>query len=265
MSDRLTTTLGLGLIGIGREWGIAPANVPSEDDAVDFLQYAYSLGIQFFDTAPSYGYSEKRVGAFLSTLSSRDRSRITVATKAGEYWSEVENCLLVDHTYDALCRSLDRSIEILGTIDLLQIHKTSVPILESADFVRFVEYARAAGVRFFGASVADRETALIACRHSSIAAVQFPYNAANRMFEDVIDYATDRSLMVIVNRPLNMGKMVEDLPMVKRMPVVMEAFAFILERNFRGVILTGTKSKEHLLQNIEAFKTAIAKRAGLGA
>ena len=65
--------LGCGLIAIGRPWGTT-AEVPSEAEAIDFLQFAYDSGIRFFDTAPSYGLSEERLGHFLDLLTPQQRA-----------------------------------------------------------------------------------------------------------------------------------------------------------------------------------------------
>ena len=61
--------LGLGLIGIGKPWGHAPAPVPSEPEAIALLESAFAVGIRYFDTAPSYGdgVSEQRLGRFLKS------------------------------------------------------------------------------------------------------------------------------------------------------------------------------------------------------
>ena len=54
--------LGSGLIGIGRIWGAKITSVPSEKKASNFLDFAKKTGIFYFDTAPSYGKSEERLG-----------------------------------------------------------------------------------------------------------------------------------------------------------------------------------------------------------
>ncbi len=56
--------LGLGLIGIGRQWGHAGVEVPEEARVFEFLKGAYELNVDFFDTAASYGSSEERLGFF---------------------------------------------------------------------------------------------------------------------------------------------------------------------------------------------------------
>ena len=57
-------------------------------------------------------------------------------------------------------------------------------------------------------------------------------------------------MWIAVNRPFAMGAMVH-AGADKR-----EAFGFILERSFQGVILTGTTSREHLKENWRAVEEA---------
>jgi aryl-alcohol dehydrogenase-like predicted oxidoreductase len=155
--------LGLGLIGIGRQWGHAGGQVPEEAAAIDFLRGAYELGVDFFDTAASYGSSEQRVGRFLQTLSPEQRNHITVSTKFGDHWDTEANDSYVDHSYDALRASLDRSISRLGKIDMFQLHKTTPQVLKSDDLKQALDYARSKGIQVFGASVSDVESGRMVC------------------------------------------------------------------------------------------------------
>src|SRR3974390_3351053 len=137
--------LGVGLIRIGREWGHVRQDVPSEREAIQFLEHAFAAGIRFYDTAPSYGSSEERTGEFVRSLNPEDRGRITVATKFGEHWNPARQEPYVDHSFDALKRSLDQSLERLGRIDVLQLHKTTRAVLASGDLARAWDYARSVG------------------------------------------------------------------------------------------------------------------------
>ncbi|MGH8733641.1 MAG: aldo/keto reductase, partial [Burkholderiales bacterium] len=128
--------LGLGLLSIGRPWGARGESPPSESEALALLQKAASLGIGFFDTAPAYGASEAILGRFL-----RHDDRAFVATKMGEWWNAASGASTVDHRYESLKRSIDRSLELLGRIDLLQVHKATAENLQSADVARAIEYA----------------------------------------------------------------------------------------------------------------------------
>jgi aryl-alcohol dehydrogenase-like predicted oxidoreductase len=258
-SSTSTVTLGLGLIGLGREWGHVNPVVPPENEVLDFLRFAFDLGITFYDNAASYGLSEIRFGKFLRTLTSAERTRVTVATKFGDHWDLATNNAYVDHSYDALRRSLDNSLAQLGHIDLLQLHKTSPAVLRSEALHRAFEYAQQVGVTRFGASVSDLESGQMVCESDFFHAIQFPYNLRNRTFAPLLEFAAQRNKFILINRPFNMGKMLYENPVAPS-----EAFRFALSHQFEGVVLTGTKSAQHLQQNWITFQQAQVNVAEYG-
>jgi aryl-alcohol dehydrogenase-like predicted oxidoreductase len=241
--------LGLGLIGIGREWGFAGSGVPPEPVAFQLLERALELGIRYFDTAPSYGLSELRLGAFLKSNRPAD---LVIATKFGEHWDAARGEPYEDHSCEALCRSLDRSLQLLGRIDVVQLHKTTPEVLRRDDLPRTWEYARACGVKTLGASIKDAASAALALADPAYGLLQLPYNRDRADLAGVIDEAAAKGVLVAVNRPFDMGRMLYgDAPADKT-----EAFRFVLQHGFRGVILTGTKDPRHLEQNWQAFQSA---------
>jgi aryl-alcohol dehydrogenase-like predicted oxidoreductase len=251
--------LGLGLIGIGREWGHAKSAVPEEKEALQFLAFAYQSGITFFDTAPSYGgISEERLGKFLKTLTPEEKQKITIASKFGDHWNQQTGTAYVDHSYDALRASLDNSLLHLKKIDLLQLHKTTPEVLSSTAFRKALEYAQSLGLSRFGASISDEESGAMVCADESLSAIQLPYNASNTTFGRVIDLASERDKFVLINRPYNMGAMLQPGNEIGHEQTQVAAYRFILQKNFRGVILTGTKSRHHLSENLAALKAAIS-------
>jgi len=64
-SGSTTVEFGLGWLEIGKPWGHAPGPVPNEAEALDFLEFAYRLGVRYFECAASYAVAERRLGAFL--------------------------------------------------------------------------------------------------------------------------------------------------------------------------------------------------------
>ncbi len=244
--------LGLGLIGIGRRWGHVPGEVPSHREAVGLLECAYELGLRYFDTAPSYGTSEERLGCFLKSLTASERRALTVATKFGEHWDAGRGEPFVDHSLEALKRSLDLSIARLGAIDILQLHKTTPAVLRSGDLARAWEYAASAGIAQSGASVSDAESAAITVGCGVYSVIQLPFHCGNEVFGGAIDAAAARGMLVAVNRPFAMGRLLHEAAPIDKQ----RAFEFILKRNFRGVILSGTKNKRHLQENWLAFRDA---------
>lgn len=248
--------MGLGLIGIGREWGHAPSSVPSEKEALAFLDFAYELGIKFFDTAASYGNSEERLGKFLKRLSTSERQTITVATKFGDHWDEQRDTAYVDHSFDALRTSLERSLERLGRIDLMQIHKATVEALHSDSVCRAAELARTIGISVLGASVSDEQAGQLACEDEKLSVIQLPYNQNNLKLAKVIKLAQQKGKTILINRPYNMGALLYQDGKQVDFERRVAAYRHVLGIQFKGVILTGTKSQPHLAENWKAFNQA---------
>ena len=254
MSNNLE--LACGLIGIGRTWGFKPSPIPSDQAAATFLESAFSQGISYYDTAPSYGLSEARLGDWLRTLNQGQRSNITIATKFGEHWRAEDQQSYVDHTYDALRSSLDQSLTRLGQIDVLQLHKTTPAVLLSDGLKRAWSYARAQGITRFGASVSDIESGEMVCGDDAYEVVQLPFNQKNAAFLPIIRLALERGKTVVINRPFNMGELIDNDSQKSRAELEREAFRFIFDNCPRGLVLTGTKSPEHLEDNLRAFEAA---------
>jgi aryl-alcohol dehydrogenase-like predicted oxidoreductase len=234
--------LGLGLLSIGRPWGQRREPPPPEDIALALLETAVSLGIRVFDTAPAYGASEAILGGFLARIGAA-RDTLFISTKMGESWDAASDTSSVDHGYGSLKASIDASLDRLGHIDLLQVHKSNAPALLSADVARAVEYARSCGVRHFGASVSDLAAAEAAGRTSWCSYLQFPFNRASAGLADIFPLARKTGMKLLINRPLAMGAIAASA----------DAFAFVTDQDFSGVVLSGTKSIAHLRENYAAF------------
>lgn len=248
--------LGLGLIGIGREWGAGDRSIATEMQANELLRQALVLNIRFLDTAPSYGASEARLGRFLSGLAPELRRGLRVATKFGELWRD--GSAVIDHSYDSLCRSIDRSLDLLGQIDLLQIHKCTSAVLASPSVRRAVEYARGLGVRSVGASVSDANACATAASTEFIDAIQLPLNCRRPELADAAREARARGKMVIANRPVDSGHILSGADGERRASILRDSFSFLARQRAADVVLTGTRSPSHLRENCTAFRSASA-------
>ena len=251
-SPAYDVTLGSGLTRLGRPWGVRDASVPTEAEAQAFLQTAYALGVCHFDTAPSYGASEERLGRFLRSLGAEARPALFVATKFGEQWDATTGTLSVDHSYEALARSLEVSLQRLDHIDLIQLHRPSASALHSTGVRRAFDLARYLGVPDIGVSVSRVEDAQIALDQLGIGWLQFPYHEGNGYMVDVFALAEAYGARVVINRPFGMGALLAG----GGNGAAEAAFRFILRQRFRGVILSGTASPAHLRENVEAIAAA---------
>lgn len=249
-NNQSNLTLGCGLIRIGRVWGVDNKAVPSESEVQEFLEGAFELGIRFFDTAPAYGLSETRLGIFLKNLSIQQRNKVIVATKFGEHWDVEKQEPFVDHTYEMLVASFEKSLNILGKIEVLQLHKASTNLLASDDINQAFSFALKSGVSFLGASISDIDTGLKACSDKRLTYIQLPYNEKHTELTPVIEQAKANNKKVLFNRPFAMGAVTKQSAMVA-------AYKQIANLACPGIVLTGTASFTHLKQNINNFESAI--------
>ncbi|SMH39747.1 aldo/keto reductase [Azospirillum agricola] len=254
--------LGLGLLSIGRSWGVRPTEVPAEEEARALLRRALDLGIRSLDTAPAYGGSEAVLGRFLAGLDGPRRSALTVMTKAGEHWDADGATTFVDHGRDALRRSIDRSLTLLHGIDVLQIHKATADLVDSPDVVAAIEHARAAGVTRFGASVATVEAGERAIETGLYSFLQFPLNSTDDRMLPLLPPMARAGLRAIVNRPFAMGSLVGSLvgsatEGAAEGDAARAAFAFIGRHLADGIVLTGTGKVAHLEANVASFAAAL--------
>ena len=249
--------LGLGLVSIGRVWGVAQSPVPTESEAMALLETALARGIRIFDTAPAYGVSERRLGAFLRNLPPHVRERLVVMTKMGEHWDDAAGTPYVDHGRDALTRSLDRSLALLGRIDVLQLHKATEEVVDHPDVQDAFDHARRCGVACFGASVGTLEAGRRALVTQRFNCLQFPLNDRNQELSPLLEAVESNRGFAIVNRPFAMGAAVQGSE--HREQAGVDAFAFLNRSMKRGIVLTGTGNRAHLVENTRLFRMATRK------
>lgn len=249
-------TLGLGCIGIGRKWGVTESAVPSGSEAVEFLHKAYELGIRYFDTAPAYGYSEERLGKFYAELSKEEQPSVTIATKLGEFWNFETSTAYRDFSYEKLKESIDSSLKLLGRIDILQLHGFTKEVWEKNknDITRSFEYARSLGVKQVGASISNPNGAAIVFSKDDWTVIQFPHNILRPYDQNVIKEAQQKKKNIVINRPFAMGEIAaQNSEEAKR-----KAYSFVVKDIKDGVMLTGTKSVQHLKENLSLFEKALS-------
>ncbi|MBM6595838.1 aldo/keto reductase [Microvirga pudoricolor] len=246
----LDLRLGLGLVSLGRVWGVAQTVPPDDEAAQRLLEAAWTLGIRIFDTAPAYGASEARLGRFLRSRAEAEAASAFVMTKAGEEWDEAKGGSRVNHTRDALRRSIDRSFDRLGRIDVLQVHKGTRDVVGHPDVASALAYARERGVSGFGASVTDMEAGRVAIETGLYGFLQFPFNRANPELADLVALCRRKGVVPVINRPFAMGALVTEGPFEA---AAQEAFGFLKREVGSGIVLTGTGKAAHLAENVEAF------------
>lgn len=170
----------------------------SEDQAERVLNGVLDAGINFIDTAPDYGFSEERVGKYIS----QRRDEFFLATKCGCNVGPDEVRLEPRHvwTADQLHKNIEQSLERMKTdqVDLLQMHNPTVEDVEKGGLVEVLqEIQRAGKTRFIGVSSMAPDLMTFA-RMGVFDTFQIPYSALERKHERMILEAAELGAGIII-------------------------------------------------------------------
>jgi aryl-alcohol dehydrogenase-like predicted oxidoreductase len=213
------TPVGLGAWAIGGgdwEWGWGPQD---EADSIAAMRRAWELGINWIDTAASYGLgrSEEVVGHYLRELPATDRP--LVFTKCGVVWDERDPTAELRRTLrpESIRRECEGSLRRLGVeqIDLYQIHWPDLegtPIEDSwGEMNRLLGegMVRAIGVSNFDAGLLARCEAI---RHVDSLQPEFSL-VRRRAGTDQIAWTAEHDTGVIVYSPMESGLLTDSFSM----------------------------------------------------
>ena len=233
-------------------WG-APKD---KKEAIAVLRRAVALGINFIDTAESYGphVSEELIAAALHPYP----SGLLIATKGGldrpgpERWKP-------SGRPERLREELEGSLRRLRVerIDLWQLHRIDPEVPEDEQFGAMRRFQEEGKVRHLGLSevaVAEIERARKVFR---VASIQNKYNLADREWDDEVDYCQRESIAFIPWFPLQVGRLAQDgaLTQVARQLGATPnqvALAWLLRRSPVMLPIPGTSKVAHLEENVGA-------------
>jgi hypothetical protein len=206
--------LGLGLIGIGKPWGVVPNAVPSESEAMALLEFALRVRNPLLrHCAIVWERIERGAPRAFSEIA---RSGGTGRDHGGDQIRRALECsgerAVRGPSFEALSRSLEASIARLGPFHVLQLHKTTPRALASEAVQHAWDYAESLGIHQLGPSVSDLESARIAIANPRHTMMQMPFNASNRLLAPALDEAAARGMWVAINRPFAMGALAQIAP-----------------------------------------------------
>lgn len=135
-SGLMVPAFSLGGYPLG--WGGAEG----EKEAIEAVHYALDQGLDYIDTSPFYGESERRIGIALEGVR---RDSLILSTKTGTHPSRPQ-----DYTWDATMWSVDNSLKLLktDTIDLLLVHdpRDIEPVFAPRGALEALEHLKEQGV-----------------------------------------------------------------------------------------------------------------------
>jgi pyridoxine 4-dehydrogenase len=240
-------------------WG-PPAD---RQEAIRVLQRAVELGVNFIDTADSYGpnVSEELIAEALHPYP----EDLVIATKAG-FERPGPGRWVENGRPDYLRRQLEGSLRRLrlDRIDLWQLHRIDPKVPANEQFEAIREFQQEGLVRYLGLSEAAAADIGQARRTVPIVSVQNRYNVNDREWEAELDYCGREGLAFIPWFPLSAGDLDETGPLsrvAKRHGATpyQIALAWLLARSPAMLVIPGTSSVKHLEENIGAAEIRLTE------
>jgi aryl-alcohol dehydrogenase-like predicted oxidoreductase len=259
--DLTVNRMGFGAMRLtGRGiWG------PPRDhgEAIRVLRRAVELGVDFIDTANSYGphVSEELIAEALHPYP----DGLVIATKGGlerpgpDRWTP-------NGRPEVLRRELQGSLRRLklDRIDLYQLHRIDSKVPADEQFAVLREFQREGLVRHVGLSEVSTAEIDAARKVLPIVSVQNRYNLGDREWEPVVEYCEREALAFIPWFPLSAGDLDEEGPLARvanrhGATVYQVALAWLLARSEAMLVIPGTSSVAHLEENVAAAELELSE------
>jgi aryl-alcohol dehydrogenase-like predicted oxidoreductase len=248
------TRLGFGamrVVGAG-VWG-EPAD---RAEALRTLRRVPDLGIDFIDTADSYGpdISEQLIREALHQYKS-----VHIATKGGltrtgpDVWIPLGRPEYLIQQAKKSLRNLD-----VERIDLWQLHRIDPKVPRDEQFGAIKSLIAEGVIRLAGLSEVSIDDIKAAQKHFPVASVQNLYNLVTRQSEEVLDYCTQHTIGFIPWFPLaagdlaKPGSLLDSLAHKHGATPSQIALAWMLKRSPVMLPIPGTGKVRHLEENVQA-------------
>ena len=232
-------------------WG--PPKDPQSAMAV--LRRAVELGVNFIDTADSYGpaVSEELIAKALHPYP----KDLVIATKGG--WNRPGPG---QWTHDSSPKHLREAIEgslkrlRLERISVYQLHTPDPAISFDASVETLAELQSEGKIHLIGLSNVTREHIERARKIAKIVSVQNRYSVFDREWEHVVEYCDHNQIAFIPWFPLGAGGVGHDVlarvAQAHKAAPMQVALAWALQRSPIMLPIPGTSKVEHLHENVAA-------------
>lgn len=262
IGDTTVHRLGFGAMRITGKgiWG------PPKDhgEAIRVLRKAVELGVDFIDTADSYGpyISEELIREALHPYP----VKLFIATKAGltrtgpDQWHPVGRP-------EYLRQECEMSLRRLGVerIDLFQLHRIDSKVPASEQFGLLRDLQKEGKVLHVGLSEVSVPEIQSARKVVAIATVQNKFNLTDRASEPVVDYCEKEKIGFIPWFPIASGELARPGGVVDRIAhatgasPAQVALAWLLFRSPVILPIPGTSTVKHLEENCGAAEVKLTK------
>ena len=214
------TDIAVSEVGFG-VWTVSTGWWGEVDDerSVRLLRQAYERGINYFDTADTYGSGKgETILADAGFTSGHMRDRVVISTKIGyDFYNHTarrgQQERPQDWSEEFLRFALEKSLQRLGTdyVDFLQLHNTKMDAVENDDLFALMEDLRSEGkIRAYGVALGPKigwlEEGVRVMRERRIEGLQMIYNLLEQdPGRDLIQTAKETGTSLVVRVPHSSG------------------------------------------------------------
>ena len=233
------------------------------EEARRVLKRAVELGVNFIDTADSYGpvVSERLIGEALAPFP----KGLVVATKAGLTRQGPDQWLPVGR-WEYLAQQVEMSLRNLKTdvIDLWQLHRIDPQVLVEESLGAIAKLQQQGKIRHVGLSEVNPADIDRARQVVKIVSVQNLYNLGDRKHEDVLEYCEKEGLAFIPWYPVAAGKLarpggkLDTIAKRHGATVAQLSIAWLLYRSPVMLPIPGTSSVAHLEENVKSAEIVLS-------
>jgi pyridoxine 4-dehydrogenase len=254
LGDLTVNRLGYGAMRITGQgiWG-----PPKDHDAsIKTLRRAVELGVNFIDTADSYGpnVSEELIAEALSPYP----KGLVIATKGG--WERVGPGQWI---HNASPKHLEEAVEgslkrlKLDRIDVYQLHIPDPAVSFDASMETLEKLRQNGKIRHLALSNVALEYVERARKITTIVSVQNRYSFADREWDFLLDYCEENGIAFIPWAPLGQVRaaahdLIEKFAKELQASTLQVALAWLLRRSPVMLPIPGTSSPQHVEENIAA-------------
>ena len=198
------TVLGFGAWAIGGPWQWGWGKV-DDNESIEAIKTAIDNGINWIDTAASYGFghSEKIVGESIKGI----REKIFIATKCGLINDGKGNAIRVSKP-ESIRKEIEDSLRRLQTeyIDLYQIHWPDPKIEIEKSWETLTQLKAEGKVKYIGVSNFNIELLERCMKIERVQSLQPPYSMLKRDYEkEVLPYCLKNEIGVVAYSPMQAG------------------------------------------------------------
>ena len=252
--------LGYGAMRITGDgiWGYPK----DRSEALAVLRRAVELGVNFIDTADSYGpgVSEELIEEAL-----RPYGEVRIATKAGLLRTGPDKWVPCGRP-DYLRQQCELSLRRLGqeSLDLFQLHRIDPSVPADEQFGLLNDLLDEGKVRAVGLSEVSVDDIEAARRMVAISTVQNLYNVTNRQSEEVLEYCELNDMGFIPWFPVASGKLarnggpLDEMATQLHVTIAQLSLAWLLRRSPVMLPIPGTSKVVHVEENCAARDVEIS-------